>query len=436
MTGSLQKKTLADGKEYYYMVLNFYDRHTKKRKPKWIPTKLLVKGNKRKAEQLLRGTLAKYSDNSYDASADTLFSDWVQIWLDSARTYVEKTTWEGYRLSAKHIIAYFKQENLTLAKLKPRHFKKYYEYMLTYGKLDKKTQERSGLAIRTVRSHKFIINAALNEAVEEEIIPRNPALTIKVAHVKKKSLAKKIVFFTLEESQQFLKFVYDSDDVLSDLIYATLQYGLRRSEVLGITEDSLDFKKHLLKIERTVVQISSEHIKDRTKTPDSNRVYHLTPEMEHFFKSVLKKKKQNQMFYGNTYINSKELFVWDDGRSIRPDYVYHHFKKLAKQFGRPDMTFHALRHSTASMLFELGWHPKEIQEWLGHADFYTTMNIYTHIQKYHNQKISERLTGVLMPHSSEQDNVVLEQVLEYPQKDNISGIKTAMQKITKTPQSQ
>ena len=53
MTGSLQKKTLADGKEYYYMVLNFYDRHTGKRKPKWIPTELPVKGNKRKAEQLL-----------------------------------------------------------------------------------------------------------------------------------------------------------------------------------------------------------------------------------------------------------------------------------------------------------------------------------------------------------------------------------------------
>ncbi len=266
----------------------------------------------------------------------------------------------------------------------------------------------------------------MNEAVEEEIIPRNPALTIKVAHVRKKSLARKIVFFTLDESRQFLKFVYDSDDVLSDLIYATLQYGLRRSEVLGLTEDSLDFKKHLLKIERTIVKITSDHKKDKTKTPDSNRVYYLTPEMEQFFKDVIEKKKKNQQFYGNTYTPNKELFVWEDGHSIRPDYVYHHFKKLAKQFGRPDITFHALRHSTASMLFELGWHPKEIQEWLGHADFYTTMNIYTHIQKYHNQQISERLTGVLMPHGLEQDHPVLEQVLEYPQKDAVSVMKTAV----------
>lgn len=67
MTGSLQKKTLSDGKEYYYMVLNFYDKHTGKRKPKWIPTGLLVKGNKRKAEQILHDTLAQHKENSYDA---------------------------------------------------------------------------------------------------------------------------------------------------------------------------------------------------------------------------------------------------------------------------------------------------------------------------------------------------------------------------------
>ncbi len=73
------------------------------------------------------------------------------------------------------------------------------------------------------------------------------------------------------------------------------------------------------------------------------------------------------------------------------------------------MTFHALCHSTASMLFELGWHPKDIQEWLGHADFYTTMNIYTHIQKYHTKQKSEQLNGVLMPHTSTASKSVLEQ---------------------------
>ena len=409
LTGSLQTKTLADGKEYYYMVLNFYDKHTGKRTPKWFSTGLCVKGNKRQAEQMLLDTLAQYPDRSYDATADTLFCDWVQMWLDAAKTYVRTSTWEGYSLTAKHIIDYFLKKKLTLSQLKPRHFKEYYTYMLKYGKKNQKTGELSGLAVRTVRSHKFIINAALNEAVEEEVLVRNPALNIKVSNAKKKSLAKKIVFFSLEESREFLKFVYAEDDVLADMIYATLQYGLRRSEALGLTEDSLDFKHHLLKIQNTVVKVTTLQEEADTKTPDSDRVYFMTPEMEKFFKGILLKKKKNKLFYGNTYVNSNKVFVWDDGHDIMPDYVYHHFKKLVKKFGRPDMTYHALRHSTASMLFEMGWHPKEIQEWLGHADFYTTMNIYTHIQKHHNQQNSERLTGVLMPHNYANGEQVLEQ---------------------------
>ena len=59
------------------------------------------------------------------------------------------------------------------------------------------------------------------------------------------------------------------------------------------------------------------------------------------------------------------------------------------------MTFHALRHSTASILAAKGWHPREIQEWLRHADFYTTMNIYTHLDSKALIERSERLAGVL-----------------------------------------
>lgn len=110
---------------------------------------------------------------------------------------------------------------------------------------------------------------------------------------------------------------------------------------------------------------------------------------------MLEKKKENKEFFGNTYSQNPELFVWEDGHTIAPDYVYHHFKKLVKEFGRPDITFHALRHSTASLLASRGWHPKEIQEWLRHADFYTTMNIYTHLDQDRLVERFERLTGIL-----------------------------------------
>ena len=66
-----------------------------------------------------------------------------------------------------------------------------------------------------------------------------------------------------------------------------------------------------------------------------------------------------------------------------------------REFGYPNMTFHGLRHSCASILYEKGWSAKDIQLWLRHADYYTTMNIYTHIDNYFNVERSQRIVGTL-----------------------------------------
>ena len=192
-----------------------------------------------------------------------------------------------------------------------------------------------------------------------------------------------------------MKFLEEKNDNLTDLIYATVHYGLRRSEVLGLTLDAVDFTNNKLHIRRTITKITTVHDKDDTKTPDSYRTYSLTTEMAEFFKKVLAKRDANKKYFGNTYHDSNFLFTWEDGHLFAPEYVYHHFKLLITEFGRPQFTFHNLRHTTASILFEQGWQPKSIQEWLGHADFYTTMNIYTHIAKWHNQESANSLTGVI-----------------------------------------
>ena len=100
------------------------------------------------------------------------------------------------------------------------------------------------------------------------------------------------------------------------------------------------------------------------------------------------------MFYGNSYINSNALFTWANGKPYSPDYIYHHFKKIITKFGRPEITFHDLRHSTASILYERGWEVKDIQEWLGHSDVQTTLNIYTHLSKTYKEEKVKSLEGI------------------------------------------
>jgi len=64
-----------------------------------------------------------------------------------------------------------------------------------------------------------------------------------------------------------------------------------------------------------------------------------------------------------------------------------------RYYGLPDMRFHDIRHSTASILYDAGWELKDIQEWLGHSDIETTGNIYTHISKIRKEKKGMELAG-------------------------------------------
>lgn len=80
---------------------------------------------------------------------------------------------------------------------------------------------------------------------------------------------------------------------------------------------------------------------------------------------------------------------------IRPDSLTRRFEQVLKKNKLKPMRFHDLRHSTASMLFDLGWDIKAIQTWLRHADIETTGNIYTHISNERKQIMSTKLNDFI-----------------------------------------
>lgn len=418
VTGTLQKKTMKSGKSYYYAVLNIGG------KTKWIATGLQINGNKRLAQRRLQEILQEYTEQSAAAAsqqackneipsvegstgnenqADVLFSEWVKEWLISRKIDVRECTGESYETHARVIVEYFNENQIKLSEISYSDIEEYCKYMLKEGKVNRYTGERSGYAIRTVRSQKFIITSALNWAVKRGLITNNPALTVTVSRKKNRQLARKPVFFTVKEANDYLAFLKDKNDILYGLIYTTLMFGLRRSEVLGLTVQSVDFARRKLYINRTVVKMLHIHDENATKTFDSEREYPLTDELITFFKEVIDQKRLYKKFFGNNYTDNDFLFTWEDGRPFFPDYVSKHHKKMVAMFGKPNLTFHNLRHSTACILYEQGWKAKDIQEWLGHADIVTTMNIYTHIDRAHKQKQAESLSGVLN-HEKNTDN--------------------------------
>ena len=97
MTGSLQIKN-----NKYYIVLNIYE--SGKRKTKWITTGLSSKGNKKKAEEMMRKVITEYETKYVSPNSNILFSDYVSIWLKYVRERVDAITYQGYESLALHHI--------------------------------------------------------------------------------------------------------------------------------------------------------------------------------------------------------------------------------------------------------------------------------------------------------------------------------------------
>lgn len=376
MTGSLQIKN-----EKYYMVLNSYDANGK-RKQKWIGTGLAVKGNKTKAQRLLRETLAQQEAQSVKPCRDMLFADAVHAWLQAVAPQVDAVTLQGYQITAKkHIIPYFEQRGALLTEVTHQLLQTYLDEKFACGRLD----GRGGLAPASLRQHKNVLFQTLSLAVENEWIPANPCERVRLPQ----KSAPKASFYNAQQIQDLLQAA--RDEPLYPVLVLTVFYGLRRSEVLGLQWDSINLEDNTFVVRHTVVKVSELVEKDKTKNAASRRTYPITPEIKQLLLAAKTREKENRKVFGAAYHANNYVCKWPDGRPFSPDYVSHAFSRLLKKNGLPHIRFHDLRHSCASNLIAMGYTLKDVQEWLGHSDIKTTANIYTHLEPGRKKVIASEM---------------------------------------------
>ena len=83
------------------------------------------------------------------------------------------------------------------------------------------------------------------------------------------------------------------------------------------------------------------------------------------------------------------------GMLLKPNFITRHLQLVLKKHGLKHIRFHDLRHSCASLLLANGVSLIEIQDWLGHSDFGTTANIYSHLEYGAKMKSAETMAQTL-----------------------------------------
>ena len=182
---------------------------------------------------------------------------------------------------------------------------------------------------------------------------------------------------------------------LYSLIYITSIYGLRRSEVLGLKWDSINYENQTLSICHTVAKVTKVVEKDKTKNASSFRTFPLTFDAAEMFRQLKMQEELNRKLFGKEYHDNDYIFKWEDGRPYSPDYISHSFGTLLKKYNLPHIRFHELRHSCASLLIAQGYGLKDVQEWLGHSDIKMTANIYGHLDTKRKQGIAANMQRLL-----------------------------------------
>lgn len=379
MTGSLQSKN-----DKYYVVLNLYDDNGKRRQ-KWIATDIpSKKGNKKLAEQFLREKLGEYEAQTGTIICDMKFSDAIRNWLKSVSLRVDAVTLQGYQCIADtQLLPYFDTLGIKLKEVDRRILQKYIEEKYHNGRKDGK----GGLSPASLRRHKNILRQTLEEARINGLIASNPCDHITLP------AAERMEYQTYNADQLNTLFSAIQDDPLFPLIKTTAIYGLRRSEVLGLKWDSVDFQNDLLTIKHTVSKVTKVVEKDKTKNNASHRSFPLVEEIREIILLLKDAEKRNKKLFGASYHSNEYIFKWDDGTPFSPDYVSQHFSAILKANHFPHIRFHELRHSCASLLINQGFTLKDVQEWLGHADIKMTANIYSHLDVTRKKNIAANLAG-------------------------------------------
>ena len=328
---------LAEKNGYFYIVLS-YNGPDSKRVQKWQGTGLPVKGNKKKADELLRQARRAFTppvpNRSDDLSPDMLFSDYMLYWLKIIRTSVEPTTWSGYCFNVKdHIVPYFEPTGITLGGLKASHIQRFYLHEL-------ETLKATSVIKQHANMHK-----ALKYAVKLDLIPGNP-----VDKVERPKLQKYMAsYYNAQEMEELFQAARGSR--LELIIQFAAFYGLRRSEVLGLRWDAIDFEAGTLTIRHIVTSanIEGKHVliqADRAKTKSSLRTLPLVAGFAQRLKELKEQQEYNERLCGNCYNKKYKgyLFVDEMGNLILPNTVSESFGKLLKAHGLRKIRFHDLRH--------------------------------------------------------------------------------------------
>ena len=301
--------------------------------------------------------------------------DWLDRWYqDYKKASLRPNTQMSYeRRIYQHIIPAL--GNIQLDKLTTGDIQQFYTHLKQNGRLLRKELYGEGLSDQTVRGIHTTLHAALDKAVEEKLIFRNPADSCKLPPAKSREMK----VLTPEEIQRLL--IQAREDGCYELLLLELATGLRRGEILALRWGDLNFRTGALRVERQVHRVSGELVVSPPKTRAGNRTVLLPAPVLNVLNAYKKGVHSRWMFPSPVKEDSP----------LDPAAVRKRLQTVLERAECKRLRFHDLRHTFATASLEHGMDIKTLSTIIGHVSSTTTLNTYTHVTDAMRQNAADKI---------------------------------------------
>lgn len=277
-----------------------------------------------------------------------------------------------------------------LTKLTPMQTQAHYAQSMQSGRKDGK--RRADLSSTTVLQHHRVLHKALECAVKWQIVARNAADAVGPPRRERRELR------TLDADQVRALLQKAQDTDYYALIYVAVNTGVRMGEPLSLKWDDVDLAEGMAHIRRSMQRIAGEGMVEAdTKTHRSRRSVSLPPSVAEVLRKHRVGQRQERWLAGEAYADHGLVFATAVGSPLDPSRIGKVFRRILEQAGLPNIRFHDLRHTHASLMLKAGVHPKIVSERLGHAAIGITLDTYSHVlpnrQEEAARKLDEQLFG-------------------------------------------
>ena len=305
---------------------------------------------------------------------------WMDVWYEYyAKIKVRPSshkTYEGYiKNHIKPSIG-----SIPLTKLTTLDLQRLYQKLLTEGRVDRLESQNQpkGLSPKTVRNINQVISSAMQLAIQQHLIAQDPTdgcALPKTEHREMQTLsADQLAAFLLEAKHSGVFEMY----------YIELATGLRRGELLGLKWEDIDFANQTLRVRRQVGRINGEVREAPLKTKNAYRTISLGADAI----GVLRQQWEKQP-------SSSYVFPGPTGGPIAPDSVLHMLHRVLDRAGLPEIRFHDLRHTFATLALQNGVDIKTVSGMLGHFSAGFTLDTYAHVTTAAQRQAADTMGDVL-----------------------------------------